>query len=62
MNGTITNIANYGKSKLELLDTKTVRVRALRRIDVRGQIHIYDEDLALINKYLNTVNNGYFSS
>ena len=33
-----------------------------KSIDVRGQIHIYDEDLALINKYLNTVNNGYFSS
>lgn len=45
---------------MELMDPKRVRVRPPRRIDVRNQIKIFDEDLAIIDKYLRTINNGFF--
>ena len=58
--GTAHDIGNLGKSKLELLNTKKVRIRPSRRIDARGQIKIYDPDLAIIHKYLKHVNDGAF--
>lgn len=58
--GTAHDIGNLGKSKLELLNTKKVRIRPSRRIDARGQIKIYDPDLAIIHKYLKHVNDGVF--
>lgn len=39
---------------------KKVRIRPSRRIDLRGQIRIYDEDLAIINNLLLKANNGLF--
>ena len=58
--GTAHDIGNLSKSKLELLNTKKVRIRPSRRIDARGQIKIYDPDLAIIHKYLKHVNDGIF--
>ena len=37
-----------------------VRIRPIRRIDARGQIKIYDMDLAIINRYLKEVNHNLF--
>ena len=47
--------SNIGKSELEKLDTKHVRVRPKRRIDVRGQIKVYSQDIAFINELLRLV-------
>ena len=58
--GTINYIGNIGKAKLENLDVKKVRVRPVRRIDLRGQIRIYNEDLAILSKILQTVNRKMF--
>lgn len=52
ISGTANWVGNYGKTKFEQLDVFKVRVRPIRRIDVRGQIKIYDEDLAIVNKLL----------
>ena len=52
VSGTANSFSNIGKTKLELLNTQQVRVRPPRRIDVRGQIRIYDEDIAIINRLL----------
>jgi len=57
---TANDFGDLGKSKLELLDTKTVRVRYPRRIEQRGQIKIYNEDLAIINRLLKKMHNGFF--
>jgi len=60
ISGTANVLGNLGKPKMELMDPKKVRVRCPRRIDVRNQIKIYDEDLAIINKFLHTVHDGFF--
>lgn len=46
---------------MELISPKKLRVRVPRRIDVRNQIKIYDEDLAIINHLLNKINIKLFS-
>lgn len=52
ISGSANWIGNYGKAKLEQLNVKQVRIRPIRRIDQRGQVRIYNEDLAIINKLL----------
>lgn len=42
-----------GKKNIELLDSKSVRVRESRRIDLKGRISVYDENLAVVNYYIN---------
>jgi hypothetical protein len=54
------DFSDLGKTKLELLDTKGVRVRYPRRIEQRGQIKIYNEDLAIINRLLKKMHHGFF--
>jgi hypothetical protein len=49
-------LGNLGKTKIELISPKKLRVRVPRRIDVRNQIKIYDEDLAIINHLLKKIN------
>ena len=49
ISGSTTALANLGKTKMELMSPKKVRVRPPRRIDVRNHIEIYDEDLAVVN-------------
>lgn len=44
-----------GKSKVELLDPKTIRVRESRRIDLQGRISCYNEDNAIINYYISKI-------
>lgn len=61
ISGTANVLGNLGKTKMELMDNKKVRARCPRRIDVRNQIKIYDEDLAIINKYLKTINKKFFA-
>ena len=61
ISGTANDLGNLGKTKMELMDTKKVRIRPPRRIDVRNQIKVFDEDLAIINRLLNAVNDGFFS-
>ena len=39
-----------------------VRVRPCRRIDLRGQVRIYNEDLAFIHKILINTNNSFFKN
>ena len=46
---------------MELMDTKKVRVRPPRRIDVRNQIKIYDEDMAIVNYLIRKINKGLFA-
>ena len=46
---------------MELMDVKKVRTRPSRRIDVRNQIKVYDEDMAIVNRLIVTVNDGFFS-
>lgn len=62
ISGTANDIGNIGKTKMELMDPKKVRVRPPRRIDVRNQIKIFDEDISIVNKFLQTVSNGIFSN
>lgn len=52
ISGTANSFADLGRPKVEVLDTRLVRVRLPRRIDVRGQIKIYDDDLAVVHRYL----------
>ena len=52
ISATAHSIGNIGKSKIDTLDPKLVRIRPNRRIDVKGQIKIYDQNLAIINHYL----------
>ena len=54
------DFSDFGKTKLELLDTKKVRMRYPRRIEKRGQIKIYNEDLAIINRLLKKMHKGFF--
>ena len=61
ISGTANQIGNLGKTKMELMDVKKVRTRPSRRIDLRGQIKVYDEDMAIVNHLLVTVNDGFFS-
>jgi hypothetical protein len=61
ISGTANDLGNLGKSKMELMETKQVRIRPPRRIDVRNQIKVFDEDLAIINRLLNAVNDGFFA-
>ncbi len=51
--GSAKQIGNMGKKNIELLDSKTVRVRESRRIDLKGRISVYDENIALVNYYIN---------
>ena len=46
---------------MELMDVKQVRIRASRRIDVRNQIKVYNEDMAIVNYLIMRVNDGFFS-
>lgn len=62
ISGTANNIGNLGKTKFELINCMKVRIRPNRRIDIRGQIKIYDEDMAIINRYLMTINDGRFQN
>lgn len=39
-----------------------MRIRPYRRIDLRGQIKIYNEDVAIVNKLLVRVNKGFFKT
>ena len=55
ISGTANSFADLGRPKVEIIDTRLVRVRLPRRIDVRGQIKIYDEDLAVVHRYLTQV-------
>lgn len=52
ISGTANSFADLGRPKVEVLDTRLVRVRLPRRIDVRGQIKIYDDDMAVVHRYL----------
>ena len=56
----MTALANLGKTKMELMDPKKVRVRPPRRIDIRNQIKIYDEDMAIVNYLIKKINKGFF--
>lgn len=62
ISGSANQLGNLGKTKMELMDTKKVRARPARRIDVRNQIKIYDEDMAIVSQLLKSVNKGVFSS
>ena len=60
VSGAANRIGNIGKTKMELMDVKRVRVRLPRRIDVNSQVKIFDEDMAIINHMLKIVENGRF--
>ena len=47
---------------MELMDPGQVRIRAARRIDVRNQVKIYDEDMAIVNLFIRRINQGFFSN
>ena len=47
---------------MELMDPGQVRIRAARRIDIRNQVKIYDEDMAIVNLFIRRVNQGFFSN
>ena len=47
---------------MELMDPGQVRIRAARRIDVRNQVKIYDEDMAIVNLFVRRINQGFFSN
>jgi hypothetical protein len=55
-------LANMGKTKMELMDPGQVRIRPARRIDVRNQVKIYDEDMAIVNMLIHRVNQGFFQN
>lgn len=61
ISGSTTALANLGKTKMELMSPKKVRVRPPRRIDVRNQIKIYDEDMAVVNYLTKRINQGFFA-
>lgn len=52
------NFSNVGKSNLDVLDPRMVRIRPPRRIDHRGQISLYSYNLAIVNMYLALVQAG----
>lgn len=52
ISGTATSFSNVGKSAIELLDPRQVRVRESRRVDLKGRISCFDEDLAIVNFYM----------
>lgn len=58
ISGTATSFSNVGKSVIQLLDPKTVRVRESRRVDLKGRISCYNEDLAIVNFYLLRIKKG----
>ena len=43
------NLSNIGKSKIELLNPRSVRASPARRINYKGKITIYDRNLAIIS-------------
>jgi hypothetical protein len=55
ISGTANDIGNIGKTRLEKLDVKLFRNRPPRRIDLRGQIRVYNEDMAIINRLLTKI-------
>jgi len=61
ISGSATALANLGKTKMELMSPKKVRIRPPRRIDVRNQIKIYDEDMAIVNYLMRKINKGFFA-
>ena len=61
ISGTAYQIGNLGRTKMELMDVKQVRVRPSRRIDVRNQIKVYNEDMAIVNYLIMRVNDGFFA-
>lgn len=61
ISGTATAFSNVGKSLIELLDPKNVRVRESRRVDLKGRISAYNDELAIVNFYLLRVRNGMFA-
>jgi vacuolar protein sorting-associated protein 13A/C len=62
ISGSATALANLGRTKMELMDPKKVRVRPPRRIDIRNQIKIYDEDMAIVNYLVKKINKGFFEA
>ena len=56
--GTITIFNNLGKPLIEQLDPKYVSVRQCRRIDMKGCIKPYDENMAIVNFYLMRMKSG----
>ena len=60
ISGTAYQIGNLGRTKMELMDVKQCRIRPTRRIDVRNQIKVYNEDMAIINYLIRKVNDGFF--
>lgn len=58
ISGTATSFANVGKSVVQLLDPKTARVRESRRVDLKGRISCYDENVAIVNFYLQRIKKG----
>ena len=46
---------------MELMDVKQVRIRPSRRIDVRNQIKVYNEDMAIVNHFIMKANEGLFA-
>ena len=55
ISGTANYIGDIGKTKLEKLDVKLYRTRPPRRIDLKGQIRVYNEDMAIINRLLTKI-------
>jgi hypothetical protein len=44
------------------MDVQKIRYRPARRIDVRHQIKIYDEDIAIVNLLMQSINSGFFAA
>ena len=53
------NFSNIGKSQLDILDPKIVKIRPNRRIDHKGQIQDFNYEHAIINVYLSKIHKGY---
>lgn len=62
ISGSANWVGSYGKAKLEQLKVNMVRVRPCRRIDLRGRVRIYNEDLAFVHKILINTNNSFFKN
>ena len=61
ISGTATAFSNVGKSLIELLDPKNVRVRESRRVDLKGRINPYIDELAIVNFYMLRIKGGMFA-
>lgn len=52
VSGSANWVGDLGKGKLELLDVTKCRVRPRRQADLKGNIKIYNSDLAIIHRLL----------